>query len=400
MPYLYGDSEPFPLDYNFLETLASFVENGAKAAHHDAAITRTERALAQGLSDLETAQRNLKAFADTICQGLSDTRALAPADPPVVALGDDVLSYAEAAASRAVAAQGQRADKMRAQAEAEIAEHRRVMREALEGFLLRGVLGGELVHATLTLEGKGGYAIAATRRLIGGVEVTYRIDTERFAEWTQPRTVESVAGAMELQVGMKKKFLRRDLTRELMRVGDHTIMAALMDESGAEITIKKKVDSNKPPLTLMLAREDDQLDAYIERADKDVFPAVPSDAEKISGLWHALESVGRRALDHRDAVVSVRYHDEDLLNGAGIHALVGVLLEAYAPIAKEIDRRSASSRELSLKLEHPSGSREELYLDKAQLRRFVEERDPAVLERFRQLPLVDRGSRVPPPLKR
>ena len=182
-----------------------------------------------------------------------------------------------------------------------------------------------------------------------------------------------------------------------MRVGDHTITRVLMDESSAEITIKKKPDSPKPPLTLMLSREGEELDAFIERTDKDLFPAIPSDAEKISGLWEALQSVAQRALDFRDAVVAVRYADEDLLNGAGLHALIGVLMEAYAPIAREIDRRSPSSRELSLKLEHEGGRREEIYLAKEKLRAVLENKDPAAQQRFSQLPVQDRGSRLPPP---
>ncbi len=394
--YLYGDSDPFPLDYNFLETIESFVEHGAMAAHHDAVVKRLESAIAAADAKTDDARKILNAFTGEVCQSIGEARALAPASAAVVAYVDRVMAFAEQTALEAISAEDAQAVEKNSTGRAEVEEHRRGMRTELEAFLLQGVLGGELVHTTLTLEGPSGYAIEATRRLIGGLEVTYHIDTSRFAEWTQQRTVESVAGAMEIQIGMKKKFLRRDLTRELMRVGDHTIVRALMDESGAEIAIKKSVDSPKPPLTLMLSREGDQLEAFIERSDADVFPAIPSDAEKISGLWEALESVGRHALDFRDAVVSVRHEEEDLLTGAGIHGLIDVLMDAYAPIANKIDQKSPSSRELSLKREHESGRREELYLDKAALRVLLEDKDDVAKERFMRLPLEDRASRVPP----
>mgnify|MGYP003676252131 CR=1 FL=1 len=397
MRFLYGDSEPFPLDYDFLQTLERFVEHGVVAAHHDALITRIEKAAIRRSRDTARSRELLETFTDEICQGVSDARTLAPADPALIAYADRVVLFAEQAAKDALAQDEERTTRALAKASEDRESHREKMREELNEFLLNGVLGGELVHATLTMQSPGGYAIDATRRLTGGLEVTYRIDTERFKAWTEPRTVESVAGAMEIQIGMKKKFLRSDMTRELMRVGDHTITRVLMDESTAEITIKKKPESPKPPLTLMLSREGEELDAFIERTDKDLFPAVPSDAEKISGLWEALQSVAQRALDFRDAVVAVRYADEDLLNGAGLHALIGVLMEAYAPIAREIDRRSPSSRELSLKLEHEGGRREEIYLSKEKLRAVLDGKDETAQQRFSQLPLQDRGSRLPPP---
>lgn len=396
MRFLYGDSDPFPLDYDFLQTLERFVEHGSAAAHHDALITRIEKALAGRGRKNQEARQLLKVFTEEVCQSVTDARTLAPSEPALIAYAERVIAFAEQAAKDALSQDEQRAVQDLAKATADRQVHREKMRDELNEFLLNGVLGGELVHATLTLQPAGGYAIDATRRLTGGLEVTYRIDTERFKAWTEPRTVESVSGAMEIQVGMKKKFLRSDMTRELMRVGDHTITGVLMDEASAEISIKKKPDSVKPPLTLMLAREGDALDAFIERTDKDLFPAVPSDAEKISGLWEALQSVAQRALDFRDAVTAVRYADEDLLDGPGLHALIGVLMEAYAPIAREIDRRSPSSRELSLKLEHEGGRREEIYLEKEKLRAMLEDKDPVAQQRFSQLPVQDRGSRMPP----
>ncbi len=399
MRFLYADSEPFPLAYDFLATLDRFVQHGGRAAHSEAQVARLRRAHLQRSKSIADTVAALEKQADETCLQLDTAKITAPNDAVVGSYMDKVAEYSRQAADELAAEQRSHLSRVQVAAEEEISGHRRTARAELETFLIEGELGGELVDAIIELR-EGVYAIEATRRLIGGAEVTYHIATERFEAWREPRKVSSLAGEMEIQVGMRKKFLRRDLTREMMRVGDHTIMRAVLGEDGAEIALKKKPDHPKPPITLVLGREEDGLDAYIERVQADgseLFPAIPSDTEKIVGLWEALQEVSQRALDFRDAVVRVEIGGVDIFVADTLDTVVENLLAAYAPIAREIEARSPSGRELSLKIEHPDGSREERYLEKAKLRAALADWDPTVQNRFASLPLEDTRSMSSPP---
>lgn len=399
MRFLYADSEPFPLAYDFLATLERFVQHAGRAAHSEAQVARLRQVHLKRSKSIADTVAALEEQADETYLQLDTAKITAPNNAVVGSYMDKVAAYSRQAAEELAAEQRSHLQRVSVAADEEISGHRRTARAELETFLIEGELGGELVNAIIELR-DGVYAIEATRRLIGGAEVTYHIATERFEAWREPRKVSSIAGEMEIQVGMKKKFLRSDLTREMMRVGDHTIMRAVLGEGGAEIALKKKPDHPKPPITLVLGREDDGLDAYIERqqADgSDLFPAIPSDTEKIVGLWEALQEVSQRALDFRDAVVRVEIGGIDIFVEDTLDTIVENLLEAYAPIAREIEARSPSGRELSLKIEHPDGRREERYLEKAKLRAALEGLDPTVQNRFARLPLEDTRSMSSPP---
>ena len=399
MRFLYADSEPFPLAYDFLATLERFVQHAGRAAHGEAQVMRLRRAHLQRSKSIADTLASLEQQAEETFLMLDTAKLTAPNDAVVGSYMEKIAAYAKQAAEELATEQRSHLSRVQVAADEEIRGHRETARAQLETFLIEGELGGELVNAIIELR-DGVYVIEATRRLIGGAEVTYHIATERFEAWREPRKVSSLAGEMEIQVGMRKKFLRSDLTREMMRVGDHTIMRAVLGEDGAEIALKKKPDHPKPPITLVLGREDDGLDAYIERQQpdgSDLFPAIPSDTEKIVGLWEALQEVTQRALQHRDAVVRVEIGGADIFEGDTLDTLVENLLAAYTPVAREIEARSPSGRELSLKIEHPDGRREERYLEKAKLRAALADLDPTVQNRFAGLPLEDTRSMSNPP---
>ncbi|HJK99910.1 MAG TPA: hypothetical protein RMH85_23375 [Polyangiaceae bacterium LLY-WYZ-15_(1-7)] len=389
MQYLFADSEPFPWRFDFLETLRDFLRLGGDAANHLAAIDEIERAMQVRAASVEQAKEAIRRFADEAEAGLGTTLLTDTSHPAASELGERILAFVRDATKEKLESEDAELRRGNAEDLKNMEMHRAGVRERLERFLLGSEVG--VVHdARLALEG-GRYAIEATRRIPGPIDVCFHVDVERFEAWQEPRKVASVSEELEkLQVGMKKKLFRRDMTREMMRVGDHTIVAARIGKERAEIALRRKMDDKRGPVTLVLERQDEGIYAEIERESADgtkLFPAVPGDIEKMTGLWAALAKVGREAMEHRDAILTVHVGETECWADPKPGLLIDRLVEVFAPVVHEIARRSPSPKELSLKIEREDGSREERYLDRGAARGTVEALHPRAARRFAALKL-------------
>jgi hypothetical protein len=73
------------------------------------------------------------------------------------------------------------------------------------------------------------------------------------------------------------------------------------------------------------------------------------------------------ATEHKTRVVSIHLDGEEIFVADKVLALVMRLIQMMAPTVAEIARRSPNQQELSLKIEHDGGRREEIYVKKADL---------------------------------
>lgn len=386
MRYLYADSEPFPLGYDFLASLESLIRHAAIASDHIWRLSTAESQIEQAVKANTESQALIERFGDQAEGALGTVIVTAPSHPLVTALGEELVEAVRNATARRLAESDSMLKRSNATLLAEVSEHRDGARAELEQFLLEAELDATTRDATIELR-DGHYAIEATRQLAGEISVTYAIDRNRFTTWSEPRKLASIADLDELQVGLKKKFLRSDMTREMVRVADHTILSVFLQADHAEIQIAKKGAT----MLLSLDREPDGVAASIERAQSkshSMFPAVPTDAQKLATLWATLEEVSNEALSHRQAVVDVQVDGVDVFAIEQPEMLLDRLLEIYAPVVAEIARRSPSPRELSLKVEHTDGRREERYVKKATLMGFLEGLHPQVQKRFDVIPYL------------
>ena len=388
--YLYGDSEPFPLSYDFLDTFRRFLTYAAPSAGRLTEIQELEEVISRRGVALAGELEALDSFADKAIGSLGIALTATGDNELVENYGARLVTFAREHAEEVKASYEAQLRANNSDAAASIAAHRKQIRADMERFLLESEVGGELASVQIQLSGKE-YSIRETLRLPGEILITYKINTDRFEAWREPRKLSSVAADIDqLQVGLKKKFLRADLTREMMKVGDHYIVGARVREDGAHIELHKRLDSKGSPLSLFLGVTDnEELEARIERPGSDSaapFPAVPADVEKIVALWETLVGVGKQALKHRKGVLSVAVDDTEVFREEP-EKLLDRLVEIYVPVIREIAFRSPNQNELSLKVEHPDGKREEHYLRKTELGELLAPLDPAARERFAAIPL-------------
>ena len=366
MRYLFGDSTPFPLPFDFLRTLEVFVTAGTRvvllehrarelagetfAAHHDRG---------HGLDALAK-------FHDAVLRTLDG--GMAPRHALVVEyaerLGGHATSLMHELRQRVREADDGDAVRIRSERDRtneEVARH-------LCAFFQAGRLPtlGTRLWTTLV---DGRPEARATLLHPGGVGVSFTLGTTKVPAWCAPRRISDLVGHLELVAGIKKSWIGGKVSREPVRLDDWIVGAAELGDApqpSATIALRRRPDQ-KDTLILKLRREGGAFAADVEHpADPNAgqvpVAADPADGPQLERLWAALSAAFDEIVEERAVVTRVSLDGEDAIAAGLGQEVVARLVTVLAPTTLEIARRSPNARELSLKREGDGGRREELYL--------------------------------------
>ena len=368
MRYLFGDSTPFPLPFDFLRTLDAFMSAATRVVllEHQARKLSEEtftqqQARAKGL---ETLGR----FHETVLRTFSE--AVMPQHPYAVA-------YAQRMAERAVSLvteQRRAVQEADDQGEARLrAESDRAGEESaghLRTFFQTARLPTQATRLVTTLV-DGRPDARASLVHPGGIGVSFTLDTAKAPGWSAPRKLSDLAGHLELTVGIKKSWIGSKISLEPVRLDDWVVGSAELGETTATIAVRKKPDQ-KDTLVFKLRREQGVFAAEVEHPGDPNAEHVPSAADAgdvvhLERLWTALAATFAGILEERAAITSVSLDGEDVFERRLGERLVERLVTVLAPTTLEVARRSPNQHELSLKREGEDGRREEFYLKRENL---------------------------------
>jgi hypothetical protein len=372
MRYLYGDSAPFPLQYNFLQTLEVFVASATKAVELEA----EARAIQAQATDLSaTRLRNidgLERFHQVVMRSLHESSSRAMEGLMV----DYARQLAEQAqriveVSRTQAAQAN--EREIATARAEVERRRADIRTACEAFFKVGRLPLTEVRVSATLPtSRPTYDMSAVLTFAEGIVVGYTIGADAVPEWRHPRRAAEFAQGISLMVGAKKSWFKKTVQPELVNLDDFYLSGFDLSDDNAVIRLRRRPDQ-EDSLVFTVRRVDANLFAEVAHpddpeADGQLPTAVDAgDRVHLERLWQLLRQAAMPALEHKTRVVSLYVDGEDVFASEKVGALIERIVRLVAPTVAEIARRSPNAQELSLKIEHEGGRREEVYLMKADL---------------------------------
>jgi hypothetical protein len=390
MRYLYADSEPFPLLYPFLPTLDAFVRCAARALRALTLVRGVERQLAERRQHAVRGIELLDGFVVSVLDTVEAARARADGDG-VTSYADELKTYIEHSAQSARVSRERDLEHQVNELDRQKSDQRAAMREAISEFLLVG----HVIPLTSRYRARfvdGRYRLWATCSLPNGIEIAYRLMADKLPDWQHPRRIGSFIRDLELQVGMKKAWLSSSMTRELVRVDDYMLAAAVLDPTRAELHVRKRADSPADSFVLLLERGEGGITADIDRpaeaGEPARFHAGPEDLPKLEELWQRVAESCAVALDYKEGVESVTQEGHDVFEDERILTFVDLFITGFAPVVAEIARRSPSPRELSLKLEHSDGRREEIYLKKEQLAAHLSGLEKEMLDRFKRMDVL------------
>ncbi len=365
MRYLFADSEPFPLEYDFLATLRGFLECGATCLGAVAAIDAQETRVRVERAKAEKYQAALDRFETDAMSGLAAARSASTLSEAITSAADQSVASVRGIVASAKQSVEDELRGVERTARSRIDGQGETIRHALQRFLLKERLEVEDTFFELVLENEG-YLVSATCRMPEGLTVQYHLDARRRSEWRKARKISEIVGELELQIGMKKKLFGKQLTPDIVKVGDWSVVAATLGTTRASITLRKRPDSDKDTTILSLRRTAQgvagDVRKGVERGQEreSSIPTAVEDAGKLAELWDALDRECLGTLAHRESVGDIRLDGEDVLEGRQVVEFLKRYVDMYKPIVTEIAQRSPSAKELSLKIEHDDGHREEI----------------------------------------
>lgn len=384
MRYLYGDSTPFPYDFDFLLTLGAFMTAATRVVQLDA----ESQAHARQLTALSQERvRGIEAVQELHNQLLASMNQIVP--PPGSELATaEVLHTAAVDYARKIKDYSARVTNEQRHQDKELTERegakllsdndRRMVetKAALDQFFKVAILPVLSSRTSLKLlEGKdreARYEVGVVFRNLGDIVTSYLLSSANSSTWSAPRRVGDLVSDFNLLVGAKKKsFFKSEITPEHVHLDDYIIARADVHDRGCEIAVRKK-NETKEAYVFRIAKSDKGIAGEVERLEDPAARVLPpgldrDDATRIDQLAQAIRSSLADLYQDREAVVRVEVESKDVYKNRLALNVVSRLVRTFAPIVEEIATRSPSQQELSLKLENDQGKREEVYLRRDEL---------------------------------
>jgi hypothetical protein len=368
MRYLFGDSTPFPLPFDFLRTLEAFMEAGTRVIQLD---HRAQRLADEAFSArIERAQGLEKAVQlhSTVLAAIAESGA------PTHALAAEYAKKLTQRATGLLNEQRNSVDEANERDDARVSAERDRANTEIEAHLRKFFQVARLPTLSTRLftslvEGRPDARASLVHP--GNIGVSFTLSTARAPAWGAARKVADLIGPTELLLSIKKSWIGNKVTLEPMRLDDWVVGSADISDAVASIALRRKPDQ-KDAVVFRLKREQGRLSAMIDRPgdpNASLVPPIaePSDLPHLDRMWTALAGKFDDIIEERAAITAVSLDGEDVLKRGLGQKLVERLVSVLAPTALEVARRSPNASELSLKREAEGGRREELYLKREQL---------------------------------
>jgi hypothetical protein len=370
MRYLYGDSVPFPPQYDFLAALDVFCTEASRIVRLEAEGTALREAADAGAAERQRGVEELEVFHREALGALRD--GATDASTPLVL---DYVRQLEGLADRIVDDVGRvslsTSEREKASARSEMERHRASVRDALERLLVAVRLPVRDTQITMSaVDGRNDFGGIFTHE-DGLLVATFTLGGDEDEAWRAVRRVRDIAEGVSLPVGVKRSIFKRTVAAETISLDEYVIGGFELRDDFAEIRLRKKAEQ-PDSLVLRVRRVEDQVIAevhYPDDAEADgLAPVLDTlSAAELERVWQLLRSACAPVLSRKKRLVSLVLGGNDVFDGDLGSDVVSLIVRVVAPIVAEVARRSPNASELSLKVENDLGRREEIYLKKAQL---------------------------------
>jgi hypothetical protein len=374
MRYLYGDSTPFPLGYNFLTTLEAFMTASTRIVQLDVEgvlLAKQRDEVAQnrvkGLEALEQFHNVVMRAVQDTAQKVQHQHALEYAR----AVAEYATHYIEEHRRTTLGSNERESMQLRGDGDRRASE----MRAQLEAFLKAArfpVLKTKL-SLRLNLDGREArHSGTAAFDHPDGISTSFTIAPHRTAAWTAPRKVSDFVQGIDLKVGVEKSWLRGTVTAKQLSVDDWTIMQLDMSDESFELVLRRKLQEKEMLVFHIRRNEAGGIGGTVEHPGAPGAEALPGnlggqDVAQIERIWIALKAAMREVVDQKEQLLNVSLDAQPVFeNGLAVPFVVR-LVSMFGPTVREIAKRSPNEFELTLKTEAEGGRREELYLRKEAL---------------------------------
>ncbi len=395
MRYLFGDSTPFPLTFDFLATLDAFVVCAGQVVRLDAESLTEEKQVGQDAELRTRAVEGVDRFHQTVLRAMRET-SMKSLDREVIDYATDITDHATRFVEDMRHSAAGKTERDVGQLNVNLQRRREDARVALQQFFVTATLPVLDSRFSMQLQGMGKDAfheVTVVETHPQAIICALQLDASAIAEWRHPRKVMEFVPGLELLVGGKRSWFNKNVQRDLLRLDEFIVSGFELDDETAQIRLRKRLEQKDDSLVFTLRRIDSELLAEARHPDDQELDQVqaghvePHDRAHLERFWQVLrKSVAPLAM-FRQRLTSLHLDMVDVFAADRAGNVVDRIVEMLAPIAQEIAKRSPNANELSLKEEGDDGRRREIYLRKDDLVRKLEPLAPEDRLRFAPLAL-------------
>jgi hypothetical protein len=368
MRFLYGDSVPFPPQYDFLGALKVFVDQATLAARYDGE-ARTAMELAE--VEAQNRQRAVEAleaahFAAMSALGTATTGG----QPLIVDYAQKVQDYATSIVAHtkqeAITSAQQARDLARQKTEAGSSQ----VRSAVDAILIAVRLPVSSSEIVMDFD-ENQNDFQTVIRYAEGIASAYALSVDTLDDWRKPRRVSDFTSGVNLPVGLKRSLFKRTVAHEPLSLDDYFIGGFELADDTAQLRLRRKPDQ-KDAIVFDMRYTDQGFYAEVQHpGEPDTAALEPvldqTSAVELERFVMLLRSSAGQVVKHKSRVLGVTIDGRDVFEEHLVNQLLTLIVKLVSPTVIEIARRSTSGAELTLKTESDEGRREEIYVKKAEL---------------------------------
>jgi len=368
MRFLYGDSVPFPPQYDFLGALKVFVDQATLAARVDG-----EARAAMEVADVD-AQNRQRAIEALEGAHFAAMHALGAATAGGQALIADYAQKVQEFATNLVAHTKHEAltsaERARETARQKIDAGAAQTRSSIDAILIAVRLPVSSSEIVMDFD-ENQTEFQTIVRYADGIATAYALSVDTLDDWKKPRRVSEFASGVTLPVGLKRSLFKRTVAYEPLGLDDYFLGGFELADDNAQLRLRRKPDQ-KDALVFDMRYTDQGFYAEVQHpGESDTASLEPvldqGAATELERFVMLLRSAAGQVVKHKSRVLGVTIHGHDVFDDHLVNQLLTLIVKLIAPTVSEIARRSTSAAELTLKTESDEGRREEIYVKKAEL---------------------------------
>lgn len=373
MFYLYGDLTEARCQEDTLKLLQRVVDVSVEVLKLQHEAEMSMKAAQREKEIMVLAVGDIDSFHDTIQKAIESGIAGRPKAETVSAMGKSV---AEVLAQRAKESKAQIASRVEEHLQQAKARNNQVANQAfgvMKGFFMSSGLAAAGTTFYCNLDGED-YLARSEIIDVAGICCSYSLDTAGSEFFSSvKRFGDLVPGRQEMPIDTKKAWLKRDPVPVSLRIDDARLTQVTDTSNDLEFRLAPRPGSGITEIVIRSAKAlPGSMEVYKVDENKQT-TLIPTDlftgehADMLSQFSGGLSGHVQSLLSLRKGLLNITVDGKDVARERLFAEVVRRLISYLAPVVREIEAHSGNPDELSLKIEHEEGRREEFFLRKKNL---------------------------------
>jgi hypothetical protein len=375
MKYLFGDSEEFPLQRDFLELLENYIDTSVKTITSENTVFENKKDIMDRRRLKNSVLAEMDTFLSTVKNAISSAVSISKEQ-------DKISKYAQKSKDFLVnfIEEGKKnfseeIFKEIAQFEEEIDQADEQNRKRLESFLIQDPLPIIDKKYTITAAKKE-YLSMVQNDCEGDITYAFTIASSELPFWKDLIKASDFLKGVQIPARMKKPLLKKELEPDIVNIDDYILSNLVFSGNELEVVFRKTSEIQAERFRLKMNFTDEFI-VEVYHADYD---GVEKNINGVPELQlvintHRLHELGENILKQttdlyqkKQRLEFLHFKGRDVLEDNLIFDLMQKIAEIFAPTVAEIKKHALSKEELSLKVENEIGERSEIYLKKSQIK--------------------------------